>query len=312
MDNVALIDGDSFLYRAGFAVEKTRYLVVDEVDLFERRDSAKEAKEVKSKHGVPEIWTRKELGSLEDAVAVLEHMLKEAIDATGYTDSFIYLSPSTGNFRDTLGTIRKYKGNRDNQQRPTYYGDLREHLLTMHHAIIARGEEADDQISWVARKWHKEQRNYCIVGIDKDLKQIPGKHYDWVNKEHFEITEDEARLYYWAQVLAGDPGDNIAGCWGLGPKKAENFLLECDGLGDDVMWPKVVAKYRSSQRLRDCPYANLPAEDVALETARLIRLRQEVNEPLWTPPSQQGKEDEAAARFKAGRHDYTRAERQGG
>lgn len=310
MDNVALVDGDSFLYRAGFAVEKTKYLVRREDGYNILCDTAAQVKEIKKETDT--VWTRKELGSLEDAVAVLESMLKEAIDATGYKDSFIYLSPSTGNFRDALGTIRKYKGNRDSSSRPVYYSDLREHMVAVHHAIVARGEEADDQISWVARKWYKEQRNYTIVGIDKDLKQIPGKHYDWVEKEHFEITEDEAKLYHWAQVLSGDSGDNIGGCWGLGPRKAENFLLECDSFDEDKIWPKIVRKYRESQKVKDCPYRDLDAEAVALETVRLIRLRQEVNEPLWTPPTEQGKEDEAATRFKAGRQDHTRAERQGG
>jgi len=293
VDNVALIDGDSFLYRAGFAVERTKYLVTwkehgDHVVCAEF-DSAVEAKKVDG----GTIWTRKELGTLADAVAVLEALLKDAIDATGFKDYFVYLSPSTGNFRDSLGTLRKYKGNRDGASRPVYYPDLREYLLTKHNAIVARGEEADDQISWVARKWYKEGRNYCIVGIDKDLKQIPGRHYDWVNKEHFTLTEDEARLLYWAQVLSGDSGDNVAGCWKLGPTKAERFLLECDEFSDAAMWPKILRKYKESQKHADCPYKDIDHSLVALETARLIRLRQEVNEPLWTPPTE-GEEGKAS------------------
>lgn len=297
MDKFALIDGDSFLYRAGFAVEKTKYLVEEKaveslggsgeyLTGYREVNSAKEAKEAKP----VQIWTRKELGTLADAVAVLDGMIRKAIDAVGYKDYYLYLTPSTGNFRDAIGTIRKYKGNRDTSSRPFYYPDLREHLLAAHQAIVARGEEADDQISWVARKFYKEQREFVIIGIDKDLLQIPGRHYNWVDDEHKELSEDEARLFYWAQVLAGDSGDNVPGCYGLGLKKAEHFLVQCNGFSDASMWPKIVRKFRDSQRLADCPYKELDAEQVALETARLVRLRQEVNEPLWNPP-QKVKED---------------------
>jgi 5'-3' exonuclease len=104
-----------------------------------------------------------------------------------------------------------------------------------------------------------------------------------VDDESKNLSDDEAKLWYWAQVLAGDPGDNVSGCWGLGLAKASKFLVQCNGLNDDEMWPKIVRKYKDSQKLEDCPYKDKDAASVALETARLIRLRQEMNEPLWTP-----------------------------
>lgn len=275
---IALIDGDSFLYRAGFSVEKTKYLVQFSETSFQEVSTAKEAKACNGK----EIWSRKELGTLEDALANLNAMIRRAVDGSRCTSSHIYLTPTTGNFRDVVATLRKYKGERP--ARPVYYPDLREYVVSSLGAVIARGEEADDQISWVAREYFRNQgRDYCIVGVDKDLMQIPGDHYDWVEDEHKSLSDDEARLWYWAQVLAGDSGDNIGGCWGLGLKKASNFLVQCNGLSDDEMWPKVVRKYRESQKLEDCPYKDRGAEEVALETAQLVRLRQVMNEPLWKP-----------------------------
>jgi len=298
MTKIALIDGDSFLYRAGFSVEKTKYLVESFSDGLGTElkapeysyapDSKEASARAEALKGV--IWTRKEVGSVNDAVAVLDSMIKKALKAIDCETYFLYLSPSTGNFRDSIGTIRKYKGNRDGLSRPVYYTDLREHLGTVHQAIVARGEEADDQISWVARKWREQHRDYTIVGIDKDLKQIPGKHYDWVEDKHVEVNEEEARIYYWAQVLAGDSGDNVVGCWKMGLRKAENFLLSCDDFSDEAMWPKIVRKFKESQKLEGCPYKDLEAAEVALETIRLIRLRRTMNERLWEPP--QGKKEE--------------------
>lgn len=293
MDKFALIDGDSFLYRAGFAVEKTKYLVstLDENGADYKYHFPASALEAKKLNG--EVWTRKELGTLADALAIMDGMIRKAIDAVGYRDYFVYLSPSTGNFRDAVGTLRKYKGNRDGASRPVYYPDLREHMVSAHQAIIARGEEADDQISWVARSFLKQGKEFVVIGVDKDLLQIPGRHYDWVEDEHKELSEDESRLFYWAQVLAGDSGDNIPGCWKLGLKKAEHFLLQCNGLSDEAMWPKIVRKFRDSQKTEGCPYKDLDAETVALETARLVRLRQVTEEKLWEPPKKgKGKDAE--------------------
>lgn len=286
MTKTALIDGDSFLYRAGFAVEKTKYLVSwtdidDGSSRCKEMDNAMLAKAgAAASDGV--IWSRKELGNVQDAVAILDGMIRKALDGAKCSDCHIYLTPATGNFRDGVSTLRKYKG--DRVTRPVYYPDLREYMVSTLRAVVARGEEADDQISWVAREYFRNQgRDYCVVGVDKDLMQIPGDHYNWVDNETTSISDDEARLWYWAQVLAGDPGDNIGGCWGLGLKKASNFLVQCNSLSDDEIWPKVVRKYKESQKLEDCPYKDRGAEEVALETARLIRLRQTMNEPLWTP-----------------------------
>lgn len=287
MNRTALIDGDSFLYRAGFAVEKTKYLVECGDIGYYHFDTGKEAKEVSAKYNGGLIWSRKELGSVQDAVSILDGMIRKALDGSKCSDCHIYLTPATGNFRDSICTLRRYKG--DRPSRPVYYSDLREHLLFTHRAIVARGEEADDQISWVARQYYRLQgREYVIIGVDKDLMQIPGDHYNWVENETKNLSDDEAKLWYWAQVLAGDSGDNVGGCWGLGLAKASKFLVQCNGLNDDEMWPKIVRKYKDSQKLPDCPYADKEASDVALETARLVRLRQMMNEPLWTPNLKKG------------------------
>lgn len=285
MGKLALIDGDSFLYRAGFAVEKTKHMV-SWVDIDDGLVKCKEMENATlaragsaASGGI--IWSRRELGTREDALACLDNMILSAVKEAGCDDSWVYLTPMVGNFRDSIATIQKYKGERGN--RPYYYSDLREHCIHKHRAIVARMQEADDQISWVARGLLVQGISFVIVGNDKDLQQIPGEHYDWITGTRKTISEDESKLWFWAQVLAGDSGDNIGGCYGLGLRKASNFLVGLDGLSEEEVWPKIVRKYRDSQKLKDCPYKDLDPESIALETARLVRLRQTMDEPLWTP-----------------------------
>lgn len=289
MSRIALIDGDTLLYRAGFAVEKVKYLVELPFEFDPNSDSPsptfihvaswKDAKEYGDK---VTIWTRKEIGSLEDAISRLNATIERICTRVQSSQCFTYLSPNAGNFRDSLGTIRKYKGNRDSTSRPFYYGELREHLIKHHRATVAVGEEADDMLSWVANKYGERS---VVCGTDKDLEQIPGVHYNYDTDELYSVSEVEAGMAFWMQVLCGDPGDNVPGCWKMGFTKAKNRVADWfeGGLSEASMWEATVLQYKNSQKLKECPYKDKDPEAVALETARLVRLRREPDEKLWTP-----------------------------
>lgn len=67
----------------------------------------------------------------------------------------------------------------------------------------------------------------CVIcSVDKDLLQIPGKHYNFVKKEFCEISEIEGLRNFYKQMLIGDPADNIFGVKGIGKVKAAN-LIDC-------------------------------------------------------------------------------------
>jgi 5'-3' exonuclease len=65
-----------------------------------------------------------------------------------------------------------------------------------------------------------------ICRIDKDLLQIPGKHYNFVKKITQEVALDQGLKFLYMQSLIGDRSDNIIGVAGLGPVKAERALAE--------------------------------------------------------------------------------------
>ena len=108
--------------------------------------------------------------------------------------------------------------------RPKWLEHLREHLVVEWNASIADGYEADDSIG-IAQSL--EPVHSVVCSIDKDLKQLPGNHYHFVNRTWLEISPLEAWRNFYYQLLVGDSTDNIKGCPGIGPVKAERLLRDC-------------------------------------------------------------------------------------
>ena len=102
--------------------------------------------------------------------------------------------------------------------------------------------EADDLVAIWASEARANEDAYVVVGIDKDLKQIPGNHYNFVKKEHVFIDDDQAHLLLMTQCLTGDNSDNIPGIKGIGPKKAEKILA---GIPLERRWSRVKAAWRA-------------------------------------------------------------------
>ena len=261
-----LIDGDGILYRCGFAVEKTHYLATSPSGEAVRYDMHKDIpKEQKEEW---EIWTRQTLEPIENAYYLIGTVLNKLYDRFKLEQE-IYLSPSVGNFRDRLATIKKYKGNRDGARKPTYYDELRAFLMEKYGATVASGQEADDELGIRATS----DAGAIIVSLDKDLDQIPGRHYNWVKDDEYTIGKKEGTVNFYSQVLSGDSTDNIPGIYGLGPVKARKMLAPCNSSRD--CWETVLSTYREH-------WGKHP-EDAALEVARLCWVRRKPEE-IWSPP----------------------------
>jgi hypothetical protein len=181
----------------------------------------------------------------------------------------IYLTPSVGNFREQIATTLKYKGNREAQQRPKHYKALAEYLVSDFGAQYSRGQEADDDLGIRATVLEGS----VIVSLDKDLDQVPGKHYNWVKEEEYDISKKEGLLNFYSQVLSGDPTDNIQGLTGIGPVKARK-LLGTAASGKDC-WEIVRAAYQGE--------FGESGTYRAIENARLCWVRREHNQ-IWEPP----------------------------
>tara|TARA_R110000823_G_scaffold80830_1_gene183901 strand:+ start:2401 stop:3222 length:822 start_codon:yes stop_codon:yes gene_type:complete len=107
------------------------------------------------------------------------------------------------------------------------------HMINKYDAIPANGMEADDLVAIWAYEAREMEIPYVVVGIDKDLLQIPGHHYNFNKLTYRFIDDDEAHKLLMIQCLTGDRSDNIPGIKGIGPKKAEKIL---EGVKTDAMW----------------------------------------------------------------------------
>lgn len=170
------------------------------------------------------------------------------------------------NFRNEIAVTAPYKGNR-NTPKPKHLQLLRDYLVSSWDAKVSIGQEADDSIAieHVARNYES-----IIASIDKDFLQLKGKHWNFVKKEMTEVTEEEALLNFYRQVLTGDRVDNIIGLKGIGPVKADKILDGCKSAAD--MYLACVEAYGGS-------------EERVIENCQLLWLRREADQ-LWQPPTE--------------------------
>jgi hypothetical protein len=138
-------------------------------------------------------------------------------------DSYEAFLTGKNNYRYEIAKTVPYKGNRKDAKKPKHYDALREHMITRLGAVVVEGQEADDA---VAIKMSVYPDKYLLVGVDKDLRQIPG----WHHNPHKALTEyiDAFTAYkaFCTQLLTGDRVDNIPGLEGIGPVKASKALRD--------------------------------------------------------------------------------------
>jgi DNA polymerase-1 len=149
-----------------------------------------------------------------------DETMEQLVQAHHASSIMAYLS-GDGNFRYRL--YPEYKANRT-QERPRWLEDCKEHLIVKWGADVTCGYEADDALAIDATA----QQDVIICSIDKDLKQIPGTHWNWVKQERTDITPHEGMYNFYWHVLVGDSADNIKGCLGIGPVKATKLLSHGD------------------------------------------------------------------------------------
>lgn len=131
-------------------------------------------------------------------------------------------SNDRSNFRFEI--FPDYKANRKDKPKPVHYEMLRKHLLKEYKAEEVSGQEADDALGIALLA----DPDSILFTIDKDLDQIPGWHYNFVEKRKYVISPISGwRSFYW-QCLVGDPTDNITGCPGIGKVKATRGLEGCE------------------------------------------------------------------------------------
>lgn len=222
---LALIDGDVLRYRIGFAAQTTFH------DVWEKwEDEEIHTRTFRLKKDVTNY-----VKDLEDGTYTVEervvpepvqnclHSVKlqlNSIIAGAKAQRYKVLLSGKSNFREEL--VDYYKANRDRNHRPVHYDAITQYLIERWDARIVNGREADDAMSilqWKAYQeapdYHpeakKDQQTTIICTIDKDLKMVPGWHYNFVDDNKFYVTPVEGLRWFYTQMLEGDVADNIPG-----------------------------------------------------------------------------------------------------
>lgn len=152
---------------------------------------------------------------LSAALTSLDNYITSILKKTEASDWEIYLTGTTGCLRTQEYPL--YKANRKTEK-PRYYVQLRDHLVSVWGAAIVSGIEADDMLSI------DNDDNTLLCHIDKDINQVSGKHYNYVTEHFYTVSLEEASRAFWLQMLIGDTVDNIKGVPRVGSKKAPAIL----------------------------------------------------------------------------------------
>lgn len=162
----------------------------------------------------------------------------DAIEATGMnlTAYELYITNCKNSIRKNISP--EYKAKRIKN---IWVNELRKRLISDDTVIFDDEYEADDLIADRAKELNAQGKEYIIVSIDKDLKQIPGWHFDYYPmkiqnddgtistqmKGIIHVTPFESWKMLAYQVIAGDHGDGVKGIPKMGEKKTNAVLQNC-------------------------------------------------------------------------------------
>jgi hypothetical protein len=215
---VILTDGDVVAHMACERAwgEKVEYFRLHGIDMDRFKGAA----------SIPGYSPRDDVKTWGKCVNLFHSILKDLSEAL-FSDNMLMAMKDGKNFRDRI--YHEYKRDRGKWRIPNPFVQMiRDYAVKEGLALHAGDKEADDLL----RIWAEECRFYdipfVVASIDKDLKCIPGKHYNLKKKVLEEVTDLSAMQLYYSQLLSGDPTDHIPGLPRIGPVKALKAIEHCD------------------------------------------------------------------------------------
>ena len=225
----------------------------------------------------------------------MDNFIERLIHMTDTREALLCMT-ARNNFRyDVMPT---YKHNRSGKTAPQLHGILRDYAADHPHyrSILMNKLEADDVMGIICT----EDPDSCVIATtDKDLKQIPGHHYNWTKDKWVRyVTELEGDLFFYTQILTGDTVDGYCGCPQIGPAKAKEIIESIPRQGTEwwhrEMWRVIVEEYKACEQI--FAYESYLVDELdeshALINARVARMLRageydhKAEEPiLWEPLS---------------------------
>lgn len=141
-----------------------------------------------------------------DPVDVALHRVDVMLDETmvlTQSDSYRCFLSGSNNFRYEI--YPEYKANRKDKADPVHRQACIDYIVRKWNGEVSDGKEADDDIGIASGQ------DTIISSIDKDLRQIPGKHFNLVSKVLDVVNEWQGHFNFYSQLVLGDRADNIPG-----------------------------------------------------------------------------------------------------
>ena len=164
------------------------------------------------------------------AISRMKDLFEGIQSKVGATSYRAFLT-GPNNFRKTINPL--YKANRT-APKPRHLSAMQDYAVKKLGAEWAPDTlEADDAMSI-----HQDKvgGTTTICSLDKDMLQVPGKHFQWAigtlswskPDKFVEQTEIEGLRLFYEQCIKGDTSDNVKGIKGLGEAKARKLLAGID------------------------------------------------------------------------------------
>lgn len=226
---IGLIDFDSVLYRAVYRI----------VSFSQMREAIELYGKEEAKNWLLQEVYNEGLNRAENMLLTMQTDLQLMFDKEVLSWE-LYITTCSKSFRKALTTDYKKK-----RKKNSYVWLLREHYK-MNGALNSETLEADDLMA--DRSVELGLGNSIILSIDKDLKTVSGYYWSYyrirsrdINKDYiinefgnYEteykqkevmfISEDDAQLNLYTQMIKGDTADNISGIKGIGAVGAKKIL----------------------------------------------------------------------------------------
>lgn len=248
---IALIDLDSILYQSVYRI----------VSFAQMRAKITELGNGSARQWLMEEVYNEGINRCENELLKMQSFVNEAFfeEITSYE---LFITTCTKSFRKEIAP--EYKAKR---KKNAYVWLLRNHY-EMNGANHSDTLEADDLISMRAKELGLG--NYIIFSIDKDLRQIGGyiwsyykiksvdshgepimNQYGIQEREYKQraveyVSPRDASLFFWTQMLTGDPSDNVKGLHKVGIKTAEKILKD-----STCFWFRTAREYITRNQKED-------------------------------------------------------------
>lgn len=182
----------------------------------------------------------------------------QTVGATHYIGALGH--PSQKCFRHDVAKFKEYKGTRKEEAEifKLWKPVIKQRLFDHWGFIAVGGLEADDVCTLAAEEIQNQtpsvpvgeevQTEWIICSPDKDLRQIPGKFYDYKKLDFAEIDANQASWMLWYQMIVGDTSDGVAGIPRKGDKAAHAVL--------DLLIYEPDFEQRMEQAVRSMYYAH--------------------------------------------------------